>query len=98
MQIAHFRPIYNMEQTNNHESPSRISWHPAFVEALQMELREYRDDLEFIPEHPLTSEPLQIDCIVAKKAKDTVIKKNIAVIFREWNLIEYKSPTSNRTA
>jgi hypothetical protein len=27
-----------------------------------------------------------------KKAKDAVIKKNIAVIFREWNLLEYKNP------
>jgi len=88
-----------MEQKNSAAGPpSRISWHPAFVEALQMELREYRDDLEFYPEQPLTSEPLQIDCIVAKKAKDAVIKKNIGTIFREWNLIEYKSPTSNRTA
>jgi len=30
--------------------------------------------------------------VVIKKAKDVVIKKNIAVIFREWNLLEYKSP------
>ena len=73
-----------MEQKNSAAgSPSRISWHPAFVEALQMELRAYRDDLEFHPEHPLTSEPLKIDCIVMKKTKDAVIKKNIAVIFRE---------------
>jgi hypothetical protein len=57
-----------------------------------MELQAYRDDLEFHPEYPLTAEPLQIDCVVIKKAKDAVIKKNIAVIFREWNLIEYKSP------
>ena len=63
-----------------------------------MELQAYRDDLEFLPEYPLTAEPLQIDCVVIKKAKDAVIKKNIAVIFREWNLLEYKSPTSNRTA
>jgi len=57
-----------------------------------MELRAYRDVLEFHPEYPLTAEPLQIDCVVIKKAKDAVIRKNIAVIFREWNLIEYKSP------
>ena len=88
-----------MEQKNSAAgSSSRLSWHPAFVEALQMELREYRDTLEFYPEHPLTAEALRIDCIVIKKVKDAVIKKNIAVIFREWNLIEYKSPTSNRTA
>jgi len=71
---------------------TRISWHPAFVEALQMELREYRDVLEFHPEYQLTSEPLRIDCVVIKKAKDAVIKKNIAVIFKEWNLLEYKDP------
>jgi len=70
----------------------RIPWHPAFVEALQMELQEYQDVLEFHPEYQLTSEPLRIDCVVIKKVKDVVIKKNIAVIFREWNLLEYKSP------
>jgi len=81
---------------NTHENldddSSRISWHPAFVEALQMELQEYQDVLEFHPEYQLTSEPLRIDCVVIKKAKDVVIKKNIAVIFREWNLLEYKNP------
>jgi len=71
---------------------SRIAWHPAFVEALQMELDAYKDVLEFHPEYQLTSEPLRIDCVVIKKVKDIVIKKNIAAIFREWNLLEYKSP------
>ena len=69
-----------------------ISWHPAFIEALQMELRAYRDVLDFRPEDPLTSGQLKIDCVVIKKAKNAVIRKNIAAIFREWNLLEYKSP------
>jgi hypothetical protein len=73
------------------DSP-HIPWHPAFVEALQMELLAYQDALEFHPEYQLTSEPLRIDCVVVKKAKDVVIRKNIAAIFREWNLLEYKSP------
>ncbi|MDR2701399.1 MAG: hypothetical protein LBB72_03100, partial [Spirochaetaceae bacterium] len=72
--------------------PPHIPWHPAFVEALQMELQDYEDVLEFHPEFQLTSEPLRIDCVVIKKAKNVVIKKNIAEIFREWNLLEYKSP------
>jgi hypothetical protein len=63
-----------------------------FIEALQMELYDYRNDLEIHSEFPLTSEPLRIDCVVVKKNKGTVIKKNIATIFRECNLIEYKSP------
>jgi len=57
-----------------------------------MELLEYQDVLEFHPECQLSSGPLRIDCVVIKKAKDVVIKKNIAIIFREWNLLEYKSP------
>jgi len=81
-----------MEIENDELDDERIPWHPAFVEAIQMELLEYQDVLEFHPEYQLTSEPLRIDCVVIKKAKDVVIKKNIAVIFREWNLLEYKSP------
>ena len=57
-----------------------------------MELEAYRDTLEFYPEYPLTAEPLRIDCVVIKKVKDVVIRKNIAAIFREANLVEYKSP------
>jgi hypothetical protein len=79
-------------ETKNTQDEERISWHPAFVEALQMELRDYEDALEFHPEYQLTSEPLRIDCVIIKKAKDIVIKKNIGAIFRDWNLLEYKSP------
>ena len=81
-----------MEQTKPDTESQHIAWHPAFIEALQMELQAYKDVLEFHAEYPLTSEPLKIDCVVIKKAKDAVIKKNIAAVFREWNLLEYKSP------
>jgi hypothetical protein len=79
-------------KTNAFYTFSRIPWHPAFVEAMQMELREYRDILEFHSEFQLTTEPLRIDCVVIRKTKDVEIKKNIAAIFRDWNLLEYKSP------
>jgi len=69
-----------------------ISWHTAFLEAIELELQEYKDILEFLPEFQLSSEPLKIDCVVIKKAENVVIKKNIAAIFREVNLLEYKSP------
>ena len=72
--------------------PSPIAWHSAFVEALQLELEDYRNFLEFHPEYQLTSEPLRIDCLVIKKAPALVIKKNIAAIFSETNLLEFKSP------
>ena len=69
-----------------------IAWHPAFVEAIQLELEDYQDILEFFTEYPLISEPLRIDCVIIKKTKDLIISKNIGAIFREVNLLEYKSP------
>ena len=69
-----------------------IAWHPAFIEALKLELEEYIDLLEFHSEFLLSSEPLRIDCVIIKKANDLVIKKNFASVFREVNLFEYKSP------
>jgi len=69
-----------------------ILWHPAFFEALKMELKDYQDALDFHYDFQLVSGPLRIDCVVVKKTKDVEIKKNIAALFREWNLIEYKNP------
>ena len=60
-----------------------------------MELEDYHDSLEFYPEFQLTAEPLRIDCVVVKKKTDVVIRKNIASLFREINLLEYKSPDDN---
>jgi len=76
---------------NKHDN-NRISWHPAFFEAIQMELDEYSRHLQFISEFQLTKEPLRIDVVIIKKDKDFTIKKNIASIFRKENIIEYKSP------
>jgi hypothetical protein len=73
-------------------SPRNIPWHPAFVQALKLELEQYQDDLEFTSEYRLTAEPLEIDLVIVKKAPDLVIKKNIARIFKKTNILEYKSP------
>ena len=73
----------------------KLYWHPAFIEAMQQELFEYLDVLEFRQEHHLTTEPLQIDLIIIKKKRDIVLNKNIAKIFRGVNVIEYKSPSDN---
>jgi hypothetical protein len=73
-------------------SPSPIPWHPAFVQALKLELEQYKDALEFSSEYQLNAEPLEIDLVIVKKAPDLVIEKNIARIFRRVNILEYKSP------
>jgi hypothetical protein len=70
----------------------RINWHQAFYGALHLELDEYRSCLEFETEHQLTTEPLRIDVLIIKKNPETVIKKNIGAVFRQVNVIEFKSP------
>jgi hypothetical protein len=71
---------------------TKLQWHPAFLQAIQLELFDYRDSLEFKYEYQLASEPLRIDLLIIKKPKNIVINKNIAHIFRAENLLEYKSP------
>ena len=71
---------------------NRIPWHPAAVQAFENELEDCRKDLTIEAEHQLTTEPLRIDVLIIKKKRDVVIKKNIAQIFRQFNIVEYKSP------
>ncbi|MDR2704155.1 MAG: DUF4351 domain-containing protein [Planctomycetaceae bacterium] len=71
---------------------TKTLWHPAFCEAMKLELNEYRDVLEFQDEHQLTSGVLRMDTLIVKKLKDVFIDKNIAHIFKNYNVFEYKSP------
>jgi hypothetical protein len=73
-------------------SSPNIPWHPAFVQALKLELEQYKSALEFTSEFQLTAEPLEIDLVIVKKAPELVIEKNIAQIFKRINILEYKSP------
>ncbi|MDR1147954.1 MAG: hypothetical protein LBK66_04920 [Spirochaetaceae bacterium] len=57
-----------------------------------MELEPYKDALEFISEHQLTSEPQRVDLVIIMKEPGTVIDKNIARKFKRVNILEYKSP------
>lgn len=92
--ILHLEAFLAIDDRQNTED-SRIPWHPAFFEAIQQELKQYKDVLQFESEYQLTAEPLKIDVVIIKKIKDVVIEKNIAAIFREENLLEYKSPTDH---
>ena len=70
----------------------RVSWHPAFFQAIKAELDVYGSDLHFAYDHHLSFEPLRIDVLIIKKARDVPVRKNIASIFRRDNIVEYKSP------
>ena len=72
---------------------NRISWHPAFRAAAELELREDIDDLIFESEHPLSSEPLRVDLLILHlKNQHKVLHNEIGKIMRKHNIIEYKGP------
>jgi hypothetical protein len=85
--------VGRLEKPRASDSASqRIHWHPAFFQAIQLELADYRDLLEFKYEYQLTAEPLRVDTLIIVKPPSVRIDKNIARIFRTVNLCEYKSP------
>ncbi|MGL5435915.1 MAG: 3-isopropylmalate dehydrogenase [Lachnospiraceae bacterium] len=69
-----------------------LQWHPAFQAALQIELEEDAEYLQFSREYNLTEKPLQIDTLIIKIQPGIKIKKSIGRMFRTYNIIEYKSP------
>lgn len=69
-----------------------IQWHPGFVAAMNLELRENKQDLIFEKEHSLNTRPLAIDLLVIKKNASVRIANEIGAFFRGHNIIEYKSP------
>lgn len=69
-----------------------IQWHPAFVSAMELELKKDKNKLEFHREYNLNTKPLQIDLLVIKKDVVAELSNEIGKIFKGYNIIEYKSP------
>jgi hypothetical protein len=67
-------------------------WHPAFYGAAELEFRDNKGDLEFLREYNLSKEPIRVDLLVVKKIGSVKIKNEIGFIFKEHNILEYKSP------
>ncbi len=73
-------------------SDGKLQWHSAFHATFQIELEDEIDKIQIEAEHLLGKKPLQIDLLIIKKQPGQIIEKNIARIFRTYNIIEYKSP------
>ena len=67
-------------------------WHPAFTGAIHMEFLENKNDLEYQSEVILNTMPLRVDMILIKKRPNILIKNELGKIFKQYNLLEYKSP------
>lgn len=75
----------------------RVNWHEAAVCAVQIELRDYAVFLDFQPEFILGQNSYRIDLLVIKKLCQYHILKNIAHIFKTYNLFEIKGLSSSLT-
>lgn len=51
----------------------KTQWHPAFVSAMQLELKEDAEYLDFTSEYNLNTKPLEMDLLIVKKEKDVEI-------------------------
>lgn len=71
---------------------AKLQWHPAFVAAMDLELKHNRADLIFEKEYNLNTKPLEIDLLVIKKEASTEIASEIGKLFKGHNIVEYKSP------
>ena len=74
---------------------SRVNWHEAATCAFQIELKDYSDLLEYIEEYALGKNKYRIDLLIIKKLSDIMIPKNIARIFKTFNLLEIKGVGSS---
>jgi len=83
-----------MAETKNKD---KTYWHDAFFEALQLELYQYLEALEFVYEHQLSKQALIVDVLVIKKEQGIKIEKNIGKIFKAINLLEFKSEKDGLT-
>ena len=69
----------------------KIFWHEAHFEALKLELYQYKDALSFVIEHQLSKKALIMDVLIIKKDPNTLITKNIGMIFKTHNIVEFMS-------
>ena len=80
------------KKTSAKQGTSRNKWHPAFCAVAELQLRDNLNDLSFNREYSLSKEPLQIDLLVIKKPPHVKVKNEIGHLFRQHNVVEYKSP------
>ena len=86
--------IDNANDNSHIQKSKKINWHIPFYSSLELELDDYLDDLEFKPEYMLNNEPIRIDMLI-KKNKDIKIDLSISEIFKQFNIIEFKSPDAH---
>ncbi|MCM1124255.1 MAG: hypothetical protein NC416_16860 [Eubacterium sp.] len=68
----------------------RVNWHEAAACAVEIELRDFADILDFHSEYVLGKNDYRIDLLIIKVLSAQLIPKNIARCFKSYNLFEIK--------
>ena len=68
----------------------KIQWHPAFVAAMKLELREYSKHLIYETEHVLNKASIKADFLLMKKKEISMEAHEWGGFFEQHNLFEYK--------
>ena len=89
-QTAGSKKLKTNKTVSQKQKKYRVNWHEAASCALQIELRDYSDLLEYLPEYILGKNSYRIDLLIIKKLTKQPIPKSIAHIFRTFNLFEIK--------
>ena len=89
------------------QEEKRIQWHPGFVTAIDLDMEIHRSGMTQEREYNLNTKPLEIDILLRRPPgrkdgdndnrndKDRDNHNNeISRIFRQYNILEYKSPES----
>ena len=77
-------------ETKDVERSVRNEYHPALCNAIELELYYDRDCLEFQQSVTLNTLPREIDLLVIRKEKPSIIKNELGKIFRRCNIWEFK--------
>ena len=72
----------------------KVQWHPGFVAAITLELKQNRENLLIQREHNLNTKPLEVDVLIIRKEKTEEIRNEIgkfsaATTF--WNINHRKT-------
>ena len=80
----------NKTEKETQKPARKIQWHPAFVAAMKLELREYSEYLYFESEHVLNKGAIAADLLLIKKENISMENYDWGEFLGRHNLIEYK--------
>lgn len=75
---------------NSFPGKHRVNWHEAASCALQIDLKDYADSLEYMTEYLLGKGSYRIDILIIKKLTSQMLPVTIAALFKTLNLFEIK--------